>query len=134
MNYSMLHHVSIVCSDLERSSAFYAEKLGMTQIPRPPFSVAGTWFSFGASQLHLIANPKGTFRKSSIIDTGDTHFALRVDNFEAVMRLLLSKGFREDAAEDDPTRLLVKRNSVAKFPQAYLLDPDWNIVEINGAA
>lgn len=85
-------------------------------------------------KLHLIANPKGTFRKSSVIDTGDTHFALRVDDFEAAMRLLASKGFREDAAADDPARLLIKRNSAAKFPQAYLLDPDWNIVEINAAA
>jgi hypothetical protein len=29
--------------------------------------------------------------------------------------------------------LRVRRNGPAGFPQAYLLDPDRNIVEINGA-
>jgi hypothetical protein len=31
-------------------------------------------------------------------------------------------------------RVMVRRNSPAGFPQLYLLDPDRNIIEINGAA
>jgi hypothetical protein len=29
--------------------------------------------------------------------------------------------------------MIVRRNSMAGYPQAYLLDPDRNIVEVNGA-
>ena len=30
-------------------------------------------------------------------------------------------------------RLIIRRNGPAGFPQLFLLDPDCNIVEINGA-
>ena len=133
MNISMLQHVSLVTSDLTRSVKFYRDVFGLEQIARPPFKSAGAWLAFGPFQIHLIVKPNGTFRSKSTIDTGDTHFAIRVEDFEAAMGQLAGKGFREDAAEGDPMRLLVIRDGVAGFPQAYLLDPDWNIVEINAA-
>jgi hypothetical protein len=40
---------------------------------------------------------------------------------------------REDAAEDDPMRIMVRRDGPAGFPQLFVLDPDRNIIEINGA-
>jgi hypothetical protein len=43
-------------------------------------------------------------------------------------------GFRADAAEDDPKRMILKRTGMAGFPQLYLIDPDHNIIEVNGAA
>ena len=64
----------------------------------------------------------------------DTHFAIRVENFDEAVSDLMAKGFREDAAEDDPMRLIVSRNSVAGYPQAYLLDPDRHVIEFNAAA
>ena len=30
-------------------------------------------------------------------------------------------------------RLLVKRSGLAGFPQLYLIDPDRNVIEVNGA-
>ena len=45
--------------------------------------------------------------------------------------MLTVNGFREDAAENDPMRVIVRRTG---FPQLFLLDPDRNIIEINGAA
>ena len=41
--------------------------------------------------------------------------------------------FDENGAEDDPKRMLVRRTGAANFPQVYLLDPDNNIIEVNGA-
>ncbi|WP_160009208.1 VOC family protein [Rhizobium sp. 18055] len=130
----MLHHVSIVVSDLSRSIAFYRDVFGLEQIERPPFSSEGAWFSCGGQQVHLILNPAGTFRPRPTIDTTDTHFAFRTDDFEAAIHRLESHGFREDAEEGDPWRLRVRRKGPAGFPQAYLLDPDRNIIEVNGAA
>jgi catechol 2,3-dioxygenase-like lactoylglutathione lyase family enzyme len=129
----MLHHVSIVVTDIDRSVAFYRDVFGLEQIARPPFSTVGAWFACGALQVHLIVNPTGTFRRGTTIDTADGHFAFRTNDFEGCIRGLIAKGFREDAPEGDPRRLRLRRNGPAGFPQAYLLDPDRNIVEINGA-
>jgi catechol 2,3-dioxygenase-like lactoylglutathione lyase family enzyme len=129
----LLHHVSIVTADLARSVAFYSEVLGLRQVERPPFPSRGAWFACGSLQVHIIVNPDGTFRKTAAVDSNDTHFALRTDDFETAISNLTAKGFREDAAEGDPSRLFVRRSGPAGFRQVYLLDPDRNIIEINDA-
>ena len=129
-----LQHVSLITADLARSIAFYRDIFEFKQIPRPAFSTNGAWFEVGACQIHLIHNPGGTFRRSTRIDTADTHFALRVDDFEAMVSLLKTKGFRADAPQDDVMRLHLVLDGPAKFPQAYVLDPDLNIIEINAKA
>ena len=134
MKISMLHHVSLVTSNLDRSIEFYCQKLGFRRIDRPPFKIGGAWLASGAVEIHLIDNASGTFRGEAVIDTGDTHFAVRVENFEAAMTFLAANGFRHDAAQGDPMRIAINRKSIAGYPQAYLLDPDRNIVEINAAA
>ncbi len=133
MNTFVLHHVSIVTANLERSLAFYRDVLGLQQIDRPSFDIAGAWLASGPSQVHLIDYSKGTYRGKSTIDTNDIHFALRVVDFDETLSVLAAKGFREDAPEGDPMRVVVRRKGLAGFPQAYLLDPDRHVVEINSA-
>ena len=134
MNSFVLHHVSIITANLERSLAFYRDVLGLVQIERPPFDIGGVWLACGPSQLHLVDYPAGTYRGKNTIDNNDVHFALRVSNFEETPRLLNGKGFREDLPEGDSRRLLVKRAGLARFPQIYLLDPDGHVLEINAAS
>ena len=134
MKIALLQHVSILSSNLERSTAFYRDVLGMRQVPRPAFNIPGVWLEFGPFQIHLIDNPKGSFRTRTYIDSGDTHFALRVENFEDAILRLKEMGFRADADENDPWRMLVIRGGVAGFPQVYVLDPDNNVIEINATA
>ncbi len=133
MTELMLHHVSLVVTDLERSLMFYRDVIGLPHIPRPPIPVPGIWLGCGDRQIHLIHYPPGTFRSNPAIDIADAHFAFRTDDFEAVVDGLKAHGFSETAAEDDPKRLFVNRKSAAGFPQVYVLDPDRNIVEINAA-
>ena len=134
MKIASLHHVSLVTSNLDRSIEFYRDKLGFERIDRPPFKIGGAWLASGAVEIHLIDNASGTFRDQAIIDTGDTHFAMRVQDFEAAMSFLAANGFRHDAPHGDPMRIAINRKSIAGYPQAYLLDPDRHIVEINAAA
>ena len=129
-----LHHVSLATVDLERAAEFYGNVLGLKQLQRPPLRSKGVWFECGSLTLHLIANPSGSFRQSTRIDPRDMHFAIRVEDFEAAMVEMAAKGFREDVPEDDPKRISIDRQSLTGFPQAYVLDPDKNVVEINGAA
>ena len=131
---AFVHHVSLATSDLPRALAFYCGVLGLKQLDRPALPKPGAWLQTGSSQIHLIDYPSGTFRRKSVIDNHDVHFALRVADFEAALKELTDKGYREDAAEDDPMRVLVKRTGPVGFPQVYLLDPDQHTVEINAAA
>jgi len=128
-----LHHVSIVATDLERSVAFYQDLFGLTRLERPTLSRYGAWLACGDLQLHIILNPAGSFRPGTGIDIGDAHFAFRTDEFEQFLERLVSLGFREAAAADDPKQMVVIRNGPVGFPQLYVLDPDLNIVEVNGA-
>ena len=41
------------------------------------------------------------------------------------------RGYREDADEGDPGRMLALPQSVVGYPQLYLLDPDRHLIEIN---
>lgn len=127
-----LHHVSIVVTDIQRSAAFYQDLFGLAQLERPPFKSVGAWLAAGPLQVHLIEHP-GTFRQRPEIDGDDAHFALNTRDFDGFIAHAESRGFREDAANDDPKRMLVRRQGLAGFPQVYVLDPDRNIIEVNGA-
>ena len=128
-----LHHVSIVTRDLDRACGFYSDLIGLTRIPRPNFTTPGIWLQAGDLSVHLILWPQGHFRQQSVVDPADTHFALAVEDFDATMTKLQDHGYRLDATAGDPHRLVVLRNGVAGYAQAYLLDPDWNILELNAA-
>jgi glyoxylase I family protein len=135
MKIQTIHHVSLNVTDLERSRRFYREILGLEEIARPPFSFPGAWFSVGggAQQLHLIVHAGATFRGEKGINTRDNHFAVRVDDYSATVDFLSGKGYREDAADRDPLKMITQPHATAGFPQIYICDPDWHVVEINAA-
>jgi len=132
MAHFTLHHVSVIVTDLPRSLAFYQNMFRLTRLERPPFKVDGAWLACGTLQVHLTLYPSGSFRTGNV-DGADCHFAFRTDNFDDALATLTANGFREDAAEDDPMRVIVRRNGPDDFPQLFLLDRDRNIIEINGA-
>lgn len=128
-----LHHVALVTTDPERSAAFYQSIFGLKRLARPPFKIEGVWLDCGPSlQLHLTKHLPGNFRTAGV-DNNDVHFAFRTDDFEGVLERLTGAGFREDASEDDPHRVLINRSGMAGFLQLYVMDPDRNIIEVNTA-
>lgn len=133
MANAVLHHVSIVTRDLTRSVAFYRDVLGLRLIDRPPFKVAGAWLAVGEAQIHLIENPNGTYRAAGI-DGDDVHFALRVDDFAQFLTMLAGKGYGSNLPVDDERHVRVRAAGIAGFPQAFLLDPDRHLIELNAAA
>ncbi len=129
----ILHHASVITRDLERSARFYEGVLGLERIARPPFAVEGIWLGLGPSlQVHLTLWPAGNFRTGPV-DGNDVHFAMRTTAFEAMVERLNAAGYRDDLPADDPMYMLLRRNGVAGFAQLYVMDPDRNILEINGA-
>ena len=134
MRIDFIHHVSLTVTDLERSRCFYHEVLDLQEIPRPNFSFPGAWFQLGAAQqLHLIVHTDPTFRTGKPLDTRDTHFAVRVQDYWQTVKFLRGRGYREDAPTDGLMRLIVNPRATAGFPQLYILDPDRHVIEINSA-
>jgi glyoxylase I family protein len=133
MDIETLHHISLRVGDLARSMRFYAEVIGLEQIKRPPFTFPGAWFRLGNRELHLIGDAQANPGGPRAVDAGDTHFAIRVASFTAAVEGLRRLGYRDDVARDDPHCMLLRPNSIVGYPQAYILDPDGHLIEINAA-
>lgn len=134
---------------LKKSKEFYGGILGLREVGRPAelakSITLGAWFQIGerGSTLHLIANEDGksTFRSGKKLSSRDIHFALRIGNFLATLRFLISKGYWlqghrpaagvEAGDELDLKEMRVSPEGRAGFPQIFIMDPDRNVVELN---
>ena len=83
--------------------------------------------------MHLTPIPAALSEPGRSTPMTATSPATRAD-FEGFLGRAAEAGYREDAVGDDPMRMIVRRNSLAGFQQVYLLDPDRNIIEVNGAS
>ncbi len=108
-----VHHVSVNVTDPARSIAFYTDILGGTvREDRPDFGIGGAWIDVGATQVHLI--------ETAVPPNMGQHFAILVDDVDAVVAELRSKGLElEDARVVGPDR------------QTFIDDPDGNAIELH---
>ena len=121
-----LRHVSLCVSDLAQAKAFYRDLLGLEELPRPDLGIPGAWMSVGGDlQLHLLENPEqasaGADHRLSI---ADPHFALWINDVPALVEELRGKGLQ----------VLENKPGGAPFQQAFVKDPDGNMVEFIGPA
>ncbi|HEY7915349.1 MAG TPA: VOC family protein [Acidimicrobiales bacterium] len=108
-----IHHVAINVTDVSAGVDFYTNVLGGTLRPdRPDLGIAGAWIELGAQQVHLVEAP--------VPSNLGQHFAIRVEDLDAVVRELRSKGI--DAA--DPIGIGTNR-------QTFVNDPAGNAVELH---
>ena len=131
MDIRQLHHISLPTTDLQRSRQFYGEVLALTEIQRPPFPFPGAWFSLGDRELHLIGGEGARSQGGVGTDPRQLHFAIRVASFEGALARLREQGFHEDVEETDPKHLKVMLQPLTGYPQAYIVDPDRHLIEIN---
>ena len=130
LDIKQLHHVSLSVTSLERAKRFYADVLGLPELPRPPFDFPGAWFQLGDRQLHLIVGEHSTLRHRPVADSRHIHFAIRVASYRAAIEHLAAQGYRPDAAEP-LRRTKEKPDGAVGYPQVFLVDPDLNVIEIN---
>jgi catechol 2,3-dioxygenase-like lactoylglutathione lyase family enzyme len=118
MALSQLDHVTILCSDLGRSRAFYSAALGLVDGDRPPFDFPGAWLWLdGRAVVHLVGG-----RNRGTTGTGSfDHFAFAASDLEGTRRRLAESGipFREAAVPGRPLH------------QIFLIDPDGVTIELN---
>ena len=116
MQFSQIHHGSLVVHDLQRAAAFYREVLGLQEIAIPTtFAPAGLevrWFQIGEQQIHLLKDTQPN-------PASPRHLALQVDDAQAARVSLRAKGLELD--EDVP---------IPGADRFFLTDPDGNRLEI----
>lgn len=89
-----VHHVSLLCSDLERARSFYGGILGLQEDPeRPDLGYAGAWYRLGGLELHLICLPNPCSGVLLPEHGGrDRHLALAVDELDPLAERLERAG------------------------------------------
>ncbi len=111
-----VHHVSVNVDDLEKAIEFYVGVLGLSvRDDRPNLPVPGTWLNAGDQQLHLV--------KGEASAGLGQHFALLVEDLDAVANELREKGFTVGGPMP-----------VGGARQAFVTDPDGNLVELHQPA
>jgi glyoxylase I family protein len=112
---SGVHHVSLNVTDAEASRRFYVEVLGFTERDdRPDFPFAGSWLQVGDQQVHLL-------EVADFVPPKGQHFAVRVDDLEAVRTQLIASGV--DVSEPSPIGDICV--------QCFFTDPTGNLIELN---
>ncbi len=113
MKLTGIHHVSILVSDMEGSVAWYQERLGLAEVPRPSnFVTPVRWFQLGEQQLHLIPSDEPDA-------VSPRHFALHVDDCDAARDTLCGRGV--EVRETVP---------IAGAKRFFIADPDGNNIEV----
>lgn len=113
------NHVSIPCRDLDESERFYHEVFGLERLPSFDFRFPVRYLRVGEQQLHLMQLPEEQ-------PLPNQHFALDVDDFEAVFVRLRDLGALDRRAHP---------SAVWELPdgsvQLYARDPAGNLLEVN---
>ncbi|MDG2382076.1 MAG: VOC family protein [Pirellulaceae bacterium] len=126
LNVQAIDHITLVVKDLEASSTFYADILGMEVTKRPDFGFAGLWFQVGPTQIHMNvdseeAGPSGMPEFAGSKPSRGFHFAFEVDDCDAADQQLKQIGI--DVVTGPRSRPDGAR-------QLYIYDPDGYLVEI----
>lgn len=126
MQKPRINHVAFSVADLQKSTAFYQQIIGLDTIPEPFRDGRHTWFSIGSnSHLHLIQNPGPV-----TVPPKNTHLCFSVSSMDVFIENLNRKGI---SFEDWPGKKGAVTVRVDKVKQIYLQDPDGYWLEINDA-
>lgn len=93
MKISQLLHASILVQDVAIARAFYEEVLGLSPCAnRPDLNFPGTWYEFGAQQIHLIGLGQGQQAINHEHGGRDRHIALAIDDIDVLKIKLEAAG------------------------------------------
>ena len=114
-----LLHASLLIADVERARAFYEGVLGLKPDPaRPDLGFAGVWYTLGAAQIHLIAQPNPDPVAGRPEHGGrDRHTALGVRGWTELAARLTAAGVPHTLSRSGRRALFVR-------------DPDNNALEL----
>lgn len=119
-----LNHIAVYVHDLGKSTAFYEEVLGLSQIPEPFKDGRHTWFSLGAAgQLHLIQGAA----EGKVYDK-NSHLCFSVPSIEVFIENLDRHKIARENWVGDSREPNVRVDGIR---QIYFQDPDGYWIEVN---
>ena len=105
--FTAVHHVAIICTDLEAAKQFYVDKLGFTMLRethRADRNDCKLDLKLGDMELELFVKPDAPARPSYPEACGLRHLAFRVADVPAAVEALKVRGIPCEAfREDDVT-------------------------------
>ena len=117
MKILSIDHVQIAmpAGEEDQARAFYMDRLGFTEIPKPPDLAkrGGVWFQAGSVQLHL--GVEAEFRPAR-----KAHPAFLVDDLAALIANVQSAGFETDTSQP----------LLDGYKRAHVFDPFGNRIEL----
>jgi lactoylglutathione lyase len=122
----MLNHIAFYVKDLQVSTNFYRDIIGLDTIPEPFHDGKHTWFSVGPkSHLHIISGETKTMVREKT-----SHVCFSISDMDGFIAKLKKAGIPyEDWAGNKQS----VTNRVDGVKQIYLTDPDGFWLEINDA-
>jgi catechol 2,3-dioxygenase-like lactoylglutathione lyase family enzyme len=112
-----LHHAQVFYTPggEQKARDFYGKALGLAEVARPETlsDRDGLWFEAGAGQIHLSA-------QDDLALHGRRHFALKVDDLDALRDTLARGGARFEEATPIPG-----------WRRCYVFDPFGNKIELD---
>ncbi len=116
-----LNHVNIETADVNRSANFYAEILGLESRERPEFDRPGHWMYLGDMPIvHIIEPLPDNKLLTGSKDAAISHFALRIDDYEAM----------RDHLEEKEVPYFEVNIPGSNRRQLFIDDPDGVLVEL----
>jgi len=93
MSATAMNHFTILTADVPVTVEFYADLLGLTPGPRPPFDFPGAWlYAGGQPILHVIGGRSPAELTAGVID----HMAFTANGLAATLARLRARGIVHD--------------------------------------
>ena len=119
-----LNHIALYVEDLNKSTAFYKNVIGLDSVPEPFKDGLHAWFKIGENlTLHVIQGPK-----EKVIQYRSTHTCFSVPDISLFIEQLAKAGV---VYEDVKGKQNAVTTRVDGIKQIYFKDPDGYWIEIN---
>ncbi len=121
-----LNHIARYVADLNSSTIFYRDIIGLDTIPEPFHDGKHTWFSIGPKQhLHIIQGATVSLQHPK-----NSHLCFTVESVEAFAAILTKSNIVYENLAGEIDAITTRVDGVK---QIYFKDPDGYWLEINDA-
>ncbi len=125
-NKARINHLAIYVVDLQKSTSFYRDIIGLDTIPEPFHDGKHTWMKIGPkASIHIIQGAEGKkeYYKGN-------HICFSVESLEKFIELLKKNNISWEDYNNNKMAITSRPDGVK---QIWLQDPDGYWIEINNA-